>query len=149
MHIDLIVLDGSGTEPVHVEPLGERRWRLLHSPGFVDGVAAGDEIELLDSAGSFRILRRGGNVAIHLFSESPIAPVRAQLDREVRARLSGRVDGGIERGLVFTVPVSTGLPVIAGFFDDFVRSHPGMTWSYNNIYDPESGKLLEWWLSDA
>jgi hypothetical protein len=40
-HILLAVHGGSGTEPVHVEALDRGRYRLLYSPGFVLGVAAG------------------------------------------------------------------------------------------------------------
>jgi hypothetical protein len=55
-HIPLAVHGGTGTEPVHVEVLEAGRYRLLYSPGFVVGVAAGDEIELLDQAGHFRVV---------------------------------------------------------------------------------------------
>jgi hypothetical protein len=58
-HVQLHVHGGNGSEPVHAEPVGDRRYRVLSSPGFVLGVAAGDEIELSGKDGRFRVLRRG------------------------------------------------------------------------------------------
>jgi len=144
-HISLAVHGGRGTEPVHVEVLDGGRYRLLHSPGFVTGVAAGDEIELLDKAGHFRVLRRGGNLAVQIFSREPVQPFRDELAAGVRTRLSGTLDGGIEHGLVFTIPLSTGFGAIEEFFDTFVQTHTETEWLYGNVYDPDTGSPLGWW----
>jgi len=45
-HIRLRVHGSQGTELVHAEHLRDNLYRVLASPGFVLGVAAGDEIEL-------------------------------------------------------------------------------------------------------
>jgi hypothetical protein len=146
-HISLAIHGAEGVEPVHVEVIGPSRYRMLYSPGFVLGVAAGDEIELLDDAGHFRVLHRGGNVAVQIFSNEPVQPFREELATEVRSRLSGSLDGGIARGLVFTIPLSTGFQAIEELFDNFVRAHPGVEWLYGNVYDPDTGSPLGWWNS--
>ena len=104
---------------------------------------------MIGSDGRFRIVHRGGNLAIHVFSESPVAPLRKQLEQEVETSLGGRVDGGLEHALVFTVPLSAGFPAVDRFFDELVRSRAGMVWSYNNVYDPASGEPLNWWVAGA
>jgi hypothetical protein len=144
-HISLAVHGTSGTEPVHVELIEDGKYRLLYSPGFVVGVAAGDEIELLDQAGHFRVVRRAGKLAVQLFSREPVLPFRDELEDQVRDRLSGTLDGGIDRGLAFTIPLSTGFAAIEAFFDTFVRTHAGTEWLYGNVYDPDTGNPLGWW----
>jgi hypothetical protein len=50
-----------GEETLPVAALGGGRYRLLASPGFVEGLAAGDEFELDPSvACGHRVLHRGG-----------------------------------------------------------------------------------------
>lgn len=144
-HIHLQIHGGDGVEPVHVQPLGDNHYRVLASPGFVLGVAAGDEIELLGKDGRFRILRRGGNVVVQLFSTEPVQAFRESLAAEVRERLAGVPDGGIERGLVFTIPLATGFDSIEAFFNGVVNEHPAMEWMYGNVYDPATGAPLDWW----
>jgi hypothetical protein len=146
-HIHLHVHGGKGLEPVHAERIGEGRYRLLSSPGFVLGVAAGDEIELLGTDGHFRVLRHGGNVAVQLFSREPVKAYRESVAAQVVQRLNGALDGGIDRGLVFTIPVETGFEKIEAFFDSLVREIPGTEWMYGNVYDPETGAPLNWWNS--
>jgi hypothetical protein len=144
-HISPAIRGGRGVEPVHAEALGGRRYRLLFSPGFVVGVAAGDEIELIGDAGRFRVLGRGGNIAVQLFSREPVQPFRDALAAEVRDRLSGVLDGAIDRGLVFTIPLGAGFAAIEKLFDAFVRAHPGTEWLYGNVYDPDTNAPLGWW----
>lgn len=103
-------------EPVHVQVLGPGAYRLLYSPGFVQGIAAGDEFRLPGEDGAFEVTRRGGNLAIQLFSLEPVAPFQAELAEQVQ-RLGGTLDGAIERGLVFTVPVSAGFPAVETLFN--------------------------------
>lgn len=94
-HISLAVHGARGVEPVHVEVLGGGHYRLLYSPGLVVGVAAGDEIELLDDGDHFKVHRRGGNIAVQIFSREPVQPFREEFAAEVRDRLSGTLDGGV------------------------------------------------------
>ena len=68
-----LALDKLGRQSVEellpAEPLGGDRFRLLASPGkIVEGLAAGDEVELApaDPRG-FRLLRRGGQLCVWVY----------------------------------------------------------------------------------
>jgi hypothetical protein len=148
-HILLLIEYSDGEplrEPVHAEPVGDGVFRLLHTPGFVLGVAAGDEVQLVGADGGFEVKRRGGNLAVQVFAGSLVAPLRPSLEAKV-ARLGGRLDGAIERGLAFTVPVSAGFAAVEAVFNDWVDDHPGWEWSFGNVYDPADGVTpLNWWV---
>ena len=148
-HIHLAVHGAGGVEPVHAEPLGNNSFRVLYSPGLVLGIAAGDTIELLGDTGQFRVLTRGGNIAVQLFSSNPVSTFKTELETLVRNRLMGTCDGGIDRGLVFTIPVTSGFQSIEEVFENFVRTHPGVEWMYGNVYDPETNEPLGWWSKRA
>ena len=103
IEIRLPVLDQSGQrrfeELLPADPLGGQRFRLLASPGLVEGVAAGDELELApaDPAG-FRVLRRGGRLCIWVYlPEPPPEETETRLGRAATT-LGGYLDGG-NRGL--------------------------------------------------
>ena len=147
VHIHLAIhgARAGAKEPVHAEAMGGSRYRLLSSPGFVVGVAAGDEIDLLGDDGQFRVVRRGGNVAVQLFSKEPVAGFRDAIAAAVRNELGGVLDGGVERGLVFTIPAAVGFAAIEALFDYEVHTRPGTEWMYGNVYDPDTGEPLGWW----
>jgi hypothetical protein len=132
-------------EPVHVDQLGGGAYRLLYTPGLVQGIAAGDEFRLIGADGAFEVTRRGGNLAVQVFSQQPVAPLQAELTKRV-ARLGGRLDGAIECGLAFTVPVSVGFPAVESVFNTWAAEHPGWEWYFGNVYDPaDETKPLDWW----
>jgi Domain of unknown function (DUF4265) len=55
-------------ERIPVDQIGENQYRLVGSPGFVPGVASGDEIELTPGEGlGYRVKKRSGNLCIQLF----------------------------------------------------------------------------------
>ena len=147
-HVHLLVEDLGGKptqEPVHVIDLGGERFRLLHSPGFVQGIAAGDEFQILDEQGAFRVLHRSGNIAVQVFSEVPVEPMVGDFTRRV-AEIGGVLDGRIEQGMVFTIPIQAGFPTIEALFNELVAAHAGMEWLYGNVYDPRDGMTpLDWW----
>ncbi len=90
-------------------------------------------------------MSRGGNVAVQIFSGRPIRPVIAQVEDEV-VSLNGRLDGAIEKGAVFTIPVESTFAAIEGIFNRLVKSEPGVEWLYGNVYDPNDGVTpLNWW----
>jgi hypothetical protein len=135
-------------EPVHAQPLGHGAYRLLYAPGLVQGIGAGDEFRLVGDDGEFEVTRRGGNLAVQLFSREPVAPFRQELATQVQ-RLGGTLDGGVERGLAFTVPVSIGFPAVESLFNSWVAGHPGWEWYFGNVYDPADGVTpLGWWNQD-
>jgi Domain of unknown function (DUF4265) len=147
-HVHLLVEDLGGKptqEPGHVIDLGGERFRLLHSPGFVQGIAAGDEFQILDEQGVFRVLHRSGNIAVQVFSEVPVEPMVGDFTRRV-AEIGGVLDGRIEQGMVFTIPIQAGFQTIEALFNELVAAHAGMEWLYGNVYDPRDGMTpLDWW----
>jgi hypothetical protein len=150
-HVRLLVeyRDGKpSVEPVHAVELYEGRFRLLYSPGFVQGIAAGDEFRLLDEHGAFEVTLRSGNVAVQVFGSEPLAPVAEGLVRRI-AELGGVLDGRIERGMVFTIPGAAGFPAIESVLNEFVSSHPGTEWLFRNVYDPTDGVTpLHLWIQE-
>jgi hypothetical protein len=147
-HLELLIeyRDGRALkEPVHVNKLGEGTFRLLYSPGLVQGIAAGDTFTLVGSDGAFKVTNRSGNLAVQIFSDASVAQYAAELAAQF-ARIDGVLDGEVDRGLVFTVPVSVGFPAIEAVVNAWVAKHPGWEWFYGNVYDPTDGTtLLGWW----
>jgi hypothetical protein len=132
-------------EPVHGEFIDGGAFVLLQSPGFVYGLAAGDEIELGETKGSFQLLARGGNIAVRLLSEKPLGAAFEALAATVEAELDGRADGRLGQAAVFTVPAASGFDNIEQIFNDHIDENPGTLWEYGNVYD-DQGEPLEWWL---
>ena len=136
-------------EPVHVAGLADGRFRLLYSPGLVQGIAAGDEFRLLDDDGRFEVTSRSGNLAIQVFSPVRVDELRDELVARV-VRLGGRLDGAIERGLAFTVPIATGFAAIEEVFNGWIEEHAGWEWHYGNVYKTSDGVTpLNWWLAQG
>ena len=132
-------------EPSHVEEIGAGLFRLLASQGLVQGIAAGDEFRLLNDDGAFEVITRGGNLAIQVYSRTPVAPQRDELAAQVQA-LGGWLDGAIQKGLVFTVPIAAGFPAVEALFNDWAAAHEGWEWYFGNVYDPADGITpLQWW----
>jgi hypothetical protein len=146
--IDLVVATNpDGTpfyESVLVEPRGERRYRVLASPGLLEGVAAGDEIELTDEEPGYRVLARGGNVCVQFHWDGDIQRCERELLPKIEA-LGGWIDGGTSRLIVFTIPASAGFPAIEAVFATVAADYPGCAWLYGNVYDPVDGTPLNWW----
>jgi hypothetical protein len=138
-----------GEESLPVVALGGGRYRLLASPGFVEGLAAGDELELDPSVPcGHRVLRRGGNLCVWFYHAEPVSESSAATAdvRLVAESLGGQLDGGYSRMLVLTIPLAAGFDAVARAFDDAVRRHAGSAWLYGNVYDPSDGMTpLNWW----
>ena len=150
-HLTLPALDTDethviGHETLEVERLGEQRFRLLHSPAFVWGVAAGDVIELDGGViAGFQIRSRAGNVAAVVAlndAAEKTGPLVQKLIQDV-ALLHGRCEGGPTSMLVFTIPVDVGLRRITTLFDGFRASVGGSSWWYGNVLDRHD-RLLAW-----
>ncbi len=134
-------------EPVHVESLGQNRFKLLFTPGLAYGIAADDVLEVADD-GSYEVVIRGRNVAVRVFTEQAIAEIENELTAKVQAELGGRLDGKVLRGLAYTVPIETGFHSIEALFTDFMARTPDALWEYGNVY-AENRAPLDWWLSEA
>jgi len=138
-----------GEEMLPVAGMGDGRYRLLASPGFVEGLAADDEFELdPDAPLGHRVVRRGGNLCVwfyHSEALSESSAVTADV-RRIAESLGGRLDGGYSRMLVLTIPLAAGFDAVARVFDDAVRRHAAASWLYGNVYDPADGVTpLNWW----
>jgi hypothetical protein len=137
-------------ETLEAEPLGNGAYRLLQSPGFVSGIAAGDEIQLDENAThGYRMLKHGGNLCVWVAldnagveSAALIEPFQRRLEK-----LGGYLDGGTEETLTFTVPVSAGWNPIEAVFKELAAAVPGASWCYGNVWDPvDEVTPLNWWL---
>jgi hypothetical protein len=152
-HITLPVFHDDGRlatrEMLEVDPVDGARYRLLHSPAFVDGLAAGDVIELDESrASGFRLISRAGNLAVIVTfekEEHKHSPQAQRLQGSVKA-IGGTLDGGPSRVLVFTVPASTGFQTVETLLDAFLQELPGTNWWYGNVYEAgNAARSLNWW----
>ena len=92
-----------GQESLEAVPLGGGRHQLVHSPGFVYGLAAGDTIVVDPShPRGFTVLERGGNVAVWSFlrTDAEAMRLRGALAERVRD-VGGWLDGGMGGLLVY------------------------------------------------
>jgi len=153
--IALPILRDEGEQPMQeklpVEQIGPGHFRLLHSPGLVEGLAAGDVIELTrNTTNGYKLVQHGGNVCVWFFvsENNPEKQTLAQrLNQDVIA-IGGWLDGGGFYSLIFTIPVNVGFPNIERIFNEAVVDHPGSTWMYGNVYDSQDGLTpLNWWQS--
>lgn len=133
-------------EEILAEVISATRWRVLRSPGFVQGIAAGDEIELADREESgFRVLHRAGNLSVQFFSNGDLHAAEAFLTERISS-IGGWLDGRERSTLVYTVPVAAGFPAIEGVMKEAVERFPESEWGFGNVYDPRDGMTpLNWW----
>jgi len=147
-HLELLIEYRDGLpvrEQVHAEHLGNGRFCLLHSPGLVLGIAAGDEFIFEGEDGAFHVLKRGGNLSITLYSADAISPHLEQL-KAIAASISGTLDGSTRKAAILTVPVRVGFPAVETALNSYCSSHPELEWYYGNVYDPRDGVTpLRWW----
>lgn len=149
--VSLIVESVDGQPLREVVPathLAGEMYRVDASPGFVPGIATGDVIELCAAeVHGFRVISRGGNVCVQVFSRSP-HPVEL-VNRELQP-LRGRVDGGHDSTtvhlLILTISVSSGFAAIEDLMRLLGDWFQIERWMYGNVYDPADGVTpLNWW----
>ena len=146
LHINLFVegANPGATQPVEVEPLDSGAYRVLYSPGLVEGVAAGDVIRVTDDElGHFEVLQRGGNVCVKWAASASIGESLVEAD-ELLKPLGARRDGSIERAAVWTIPIAVGLSEIESAMASIIALHPGSEWWFGNVYDSDN-RPLDWW----
>jgi hypothetical protein len=121
-------------------------YQLLHSPGFVRGLARGDSFTLISSkAGSFEVTQRSGNLAVRVYSKMPSQSLDAALTPQVN-QLDGRRDVMSENLLVYSIGVTAGFEAIEAVFDQALSGSADASWNYGNVYDEHTGQALNWWL---
>lgn len=139
---------GDGTpvfEEVPVEDAGGGRYRILASPGLLDGLAAGDTFEP-SADGRFRVAERSGNICVQVWYPGLALADRidAELVPAVQA-IGGWLDGR-DRGVsAFTVPLTATFRRIESVFGDWAASADGAGWVYGNVYAEGSDDPLRWW----
>jgi hypothetical protein len=151
-HITLPVLDEAETrevsrEMLEVEDLPGDRVRLLHSPALVWGIARADIIRLdVDKLCGYTVVERGGNVAVvvAVAGSEEKDRTRSLLEPRVVA-LGGVSEGGPDRALVFSIPVSVGFLEIEKVFAECCSGRQATGWWYGNVYGPDR-QPLNWWV---
>lgn len=136
-------------EEVAVEPLAGGRFRLLASPGLLDGLAAGDVFEL-DDAGRYGVVERSGNICVQLYY--PRADLHRRVDEELVPDVNaagGWLDGRAPGLSVLTFPLSVGFPAIERLLETWTEAVPGASWSYANVYAEDGVTPLGWWNNDG
>lgn len=142
-HIYLLVEDGP-TQAVEAVALPNGCYEVARTPGFVDGIAAGDVVRITNpKTGAFELVSHGGNLAILIWAEE-VEAARAFLDPKLEA-LGGRCDGAVTGAAVYTVPVASGFDAISAELDAMKAAIPGAGWGYNNVYGKHD-LPLNWWL---
>jgi len=132
-------------EQVHVEDRGAGTYRLLQSPGFVLGLAA-DDVFVLEPGGTFKLVQRGGNISIQMFSDDAVERAEPFATSEL-TRIGGRLDGRMPNVLIYTVPARAGFPELERALGNIQTRFPGLAWYYGNVYDAVDGVTpLNWWL---
>jgi hypothetical protein len=138
-------------EDVPADRTAPATWMLSASPGMAMGAAAGDVVRVRPD-GTFDVLTRAGNVAVHV--AGPTAATE-QFDRLVESveKLGGRLDGrgytrdGTASMVVLTIPFGAGFAAIEAVLNDYAAKAVDVEWYYANIYDPADDTTpLNWWL---
>jgi hypothetical protein len=132
-------------EEVPVEVLGPNRYRLLASPGILDGLAAGDTFTVDPISHLYRVHEHGGNLCVQVWY--PGLDLGGRVDAELVPgvlELGGTLDGREQELSSFTIPLSAGIPAIETLFNDWVDGADGATWSFGNGYDEDGITPLPW-----
>jgi hypothetical protein len=136
-------------EEVPVEVLGPNHYRLLASPGILDGLASGDTFTVDPISHLYRVKEHGGNLCVQVWY--PGLDLAGRVDAELVPgvmRLGGSLDGREQELSSFTIPLSAGMAAIEELFNAWVDGADGATWSFGNAYEEDGSTPLPW-LSEA
>lgn len=145
-HINLRV-EGSegGTQPVEIELISPKVYRILHSPGFVEDVAAGDVIRVIDEkTGAFEVIEYGGNVSVKISDTRSINKKLPEID-SILSKVNSRRDGNLEHIAVWTIPVESGFEAIEAAVSKACELLEEPVWWYGNVYDSQDNPI-NWWV---
>ena len=132
-------------EEVPVEILGDGRYRLLASPGILDGLASGDIFVIDPISSLYRVKEHGGNLCVQVWY--PGLDLAGRVDAELVPgviALGGTLDGREQELSSFTLPLSAGMDSIEQLFNDWVDRADGATWSFANAYEDDGITPLPW-----
>lgn len=130
--------------PKSAKPAG--LFRLLQSPAFVRGLAAGDRVRFpVENAASYELIKRSGNLCVRVLSKASMAQVLQALTPEIEL-LDGQLDVETPRLAVYSIHVSIGFQALESLLDRISGQFPDTVWYYGNVYDPADGESpLNWW----
>lgn len=132
-------------ERLPVKVLEDNSCQLVKSPAFVQGLASGDQIRLLEDKSQFELIKRSGNLSIRVMALEGLDAIAEDLTAELE-KLGGTLDTETERMLVFSIHVSCGFDNIEGILNKHCNSIEDCVWTYGNVYDPKDGQTpLNWW----
>ena len=129
---------------VAVRRLADGKVELLHSPGFIKGVARGDTLKL--SKDGFEVAERAGLVAIQIYLRDNVEQIEPKLSAEIKT-MDGCRDICNERMLTYSIPVEAGFAAIEGVMKEFAEQRSDLQWVYGNVYD-EKGEPMNWWMNE-
>lgn len=126
--------------------MADTQYRLLKSPAFVRGLAAGDRIRYPAEAESgYELVKRSGNLSLRVLRKDNMEEVAQILTPELEL-MDGSLDLQSPRLLVYSIHVSIGFQPIEILLDRITGQFPGTVWYYGNVYDPSDGVTpLDWW----
>ncbi|SMF24691.1 protein of unknown function [Alteromonadaceae bacterium Bs31] len=130
-----------------IEPQ-EGVFQLYQSPGFMRGIAKGDQIKVDHDTKSYSVLKRSGNLCIRVFAKQAIENLAGNLVPALE-KLGGSLDYQNERMLVFSIHVSCGFQAIEQLLNEHVGKDGQSAWFYGNVYLEKDGELqpMNWWQS--
>lgn len=125
----------------------QNEFRLVLSPVFVRGVAAGDRIRYpADSPSGYELLEHSGNLSIRVFSKHDFTEVHQAVTPALEL-IDGKLDVQSPGVLVYSIHVSIGFKRIEDTLTQALAKFPNSIWYYGNVYDPDDGTTpLNWWL---
>jgi hypothetical protein len=119
-------------------------FRVMRSPAFVQGIAAGDLVTV-DEYGSTTVLERGGNLCIQVMALNPTPEFLAAVADSMN-RMGAVQDGFGPKVFVFTAPISIGFAVLEAELERVVSPAEDAEWLWGNVFDPQDGHTpLNWW----
>ncbi len=118
---------------------------LVRSPGFIKGIAKGDQIKINKEDHSFEIVKRSGNLCIRIFAKQNLEKIIEDIAPLIE-KMGGELDHENERMSVFSIHVSCGFTDIEKILNDHIGDETDSAWFYGNVYDPRDGVTpLNWW----
>jgi len=119
-------------EKIHARKVDEDTYELLSSPGLALNLAMGDIVSIKNKETAAKVLKRGGNFCIQIYSDHMPQVYVTELDREVRAELDGMLDGRYMGNLSLSIPSKNRIDKVNQFFDRFSEK-AGIQWYCANI----------------
>src|SRR5690606_1863395 len=107
-------------------------YELMKTPLFLRNLAAGDVFRTVEvPPGGYRVVARGGRLAIRVFRREGLDALEEELTPEVE-KLGGSLDRRSDRGLAYSLHVNVGFAAVEELFDRVMGRFPDSVWYYGN-----------------